>query len=350
MNLAELASKIRASKVKFKVVALPDFFIDHFLVYPSSLENLIEEMREVAKRGGGNIFKCKHYFLRGGCAANFAAAISNLGVDVKLITKTSIIGLKFLEVYAPRVDLSHVKVVDDQAVTLALEVEFSGRRVNIMMSNPGPVKSFRFEDLSEDDLEEIASADFTAIFTWNANDYGTELAEKAFSYVKECGCGRTYMDLGDPTAKREELKELIERILRRGLLDALSLNENELVQLAKSMNVKFSGDLIDLARKISLSIPVRIDLHTANFSASFIDGDGVMVPSFKVEVLRSTGAGDAWNAGNIYGWGCNFNFEERLLIANAVAAYYISNKKAIHPSLIDLVNFIRKRKLRLTPC
>ncbi|RLE50875.1 MAG: hypothetical protein DRJ21_01240, partial [Candidatus Methanomethylicota archaeon] len=195
-NLEALSDKLSKVKVNVKVTALPDFFIDHFYIYPSNLNELIRDLIEVASKGGGNIFKGEHYFLRGGCAANFAAALARLNVNVKLITKTSKFGFEILRMYAENVDLSHVKIVDDQAITFILEVGFNDRRVNIMISNPGPIRKFCFEDLDSHDLNEIVNSDIVAIFTWNANLCGTELVEKVFNIVKFNGHGKTYLDLG----------------------------------------------------------------------------------------------------------------------------------------------------------
>lgn len=340
---ARLIKKLEEAKPNFKVIAMPDFFIDHFIIYPDSINQLIEDLKAVAKRKGGNIFKGEQFLLRGGCAANFAAALGRLGVKITLITETSQLGLLILKFFSKNVDLSRVKVGDSQALTTALEVGMNNERVNIMVSHPGPGKNFGPDRLTNEDYEAILNSDFVAIFSWNMNNKGTQLIDEVFSRVKESGKGKTFLDIGDPTSKKQKLKILIKKILKKDLVDAFSVNENELKQICETLNIKKKQDLQTLLSKLSSEVNFRIDLHTASFSATAINGKITIAPTFKVKVLRITGAGDAWNAGNIYGWGIKLDDKERLIIANALAAHYISNRKPTHPNMNQLISFLNQQ-------
>jgi sugar/nucleoside kinase (ribokinase family) len=72
-------------------------------------------------------------------------------------------------------------------------------------------------------------------------------------------------------------------------------------------------------------------------------------PAFDVELHRSTGAGDAWNAGNIFGELLDLTPAIRLCLANAVAGYYVSSKRAVHPTVDDLIAFVKAKQLRALP-
>ncbi|MCS7366123.1 MAG: PfkB family carbohydrate kinase [archaeon GB-1867-035] len=343
-QIASLIKKLEEVKLNFHVTAMPDFFIDHFIIYPNSINQLIEDLKSVAKRKGGNIFKGRQFLLRGGCAANFAAALGRLGVKTTLIAETNQLGFAILKFFSENVDLSKVKVGDSQALTTALEVKLDNEKVNIMFSHPGPGRNFGPEKLTNEDYEVILNSDFVAIFSWNMNNKGTQLIDNVFSRVKESGKGKTYLDIGDPTSKKQELKILINKILKKDLVDAFGVNENELKQICEALNIKQSKqDLQTLLRKLSSEVNFRIDLHTTSFSATATNGKITITPTFKVKVLRTTGAGDAWNAGNIYGWGIKLNDKERLITANALAAYYISNKKPIHPNINQLKSFLNQQ-------
>ena len=50
---------------------------------------------------------------------------------------------------------------------------------------------------------------------------------------------------------------------------------------------------------------------------------------------------DAWNAGNIMGEMLGLDDELRLFLANSVAAFYISDPNGNHPSIEDLISFLR---------
>jgi len=80
----------------------------------------------------------------------------------------------------------------------------------------------------------------------------------------------------------------------------------------------------------------RVDLHTPNFSATFIDGQRERFPCLKIEPRKVTGAGDAWNAGDVYAQGIGLSHKERLLFANATAAAYVS-KPGLEPATLDEV-------------
>ena len=67
----------------------------------------------------------------------------------------------------------------------------------------------------------------------------------------------------------------------------------------------------------------------------------VVVPTFNVKVLRATGAGDAWNAGNILGDHNGLSDECRLTLANAVSACYLSSEDGMHPTKEKLAAFLR---------
>jgi fructose-1-phosphate kinase PfkB-like protein len=55
-----------------------------------------------------------------------------------------------------------------------------------------------------------------------------------------------------------------------------------------------------------------------------------------MEGRRATGAGDAWNAGNILGHLLELAPEERLTLANTVATAYVTNPEPTHPTLPEV--------------
>jgi sugar/nucleoside kinase (ribokinase family) len=119
-----------------------------------------------------------------------------------------------------------------------------------------------------------------------------------------------------------------------------ALNENELRQLAGRPLAEGQEEVRaarDLQRRRGGG---TVDLHTARFAASFTPDGEAVVPTFQVEPLRVTGAGDSWNAGNIVGHLAKLAPAERLTLANAVAGLYISGKEALAPTLGDVVRFL----------
>lgn len=342
----KLAEKVLEVEVEDKkVVAMPDFYVDHFIQIPMSFEEFARRVKQVYQQRGGNVAPTRHYLLRGGNAANTVAALAKLGVGAYLIAETDELGFELAEKLLGEVGvhLEHVKVGVKGSYTAALELEAEeGRMVNVMISDPGPVAEFDFGKLSIEDVKLIEEADLVCVFNWAQNRKGTELAEEVFKLAKRSK-GKTYFDPGDPSLKPSEVKKAQEALLTSGLLDFLSLNENEVRWFEER-----GEQLVEKVRLLSENALCEVDLHTAHHVYVGRSGAVAEVPTFRVEQRRSTGAGDSWNAGNIFGILAGFGFVERMVIANAVAAYYISHEKGEHPTRRDLARFLEERAEELT--
>ena len=356
-NLEELLHSLERLELakKFSAVIMPDFFLDRLVMYEGDLNHFSKAVAEVAKRKGGSIHGIKQLELRGGNAVNTAAALAALGAKVYPIIDTSLLGLHLLKFYLDpfKVDLSHVKTSGKMSLTTAIELTHQGERVNIMMGDLGSLSEFGLDDLTPEDFQVLREADYVCIFHWaGTRRWGTQLAEGVFDYVRKKGKGKTYYDTADPSPKKEEVPKLVKKILLGNLVDIFSVNENEAFCYASQLNEKVGSlqkklKLNELAKKcariLAKNLSARVDLHTTTFAGSFTGNLEVTVPAFKVSVLRATGAGDAWNAGNIFGDALGLPDSCRLTLANAVAAYYISSPVGEHPTLPKLVDFCSKQ-------
>src|SRR5205809_7756598 len=77
----------------------------------------------------------------------------------------------------------------------------------------------------------------------------------------------------------------------------------------------------------------RVDLHTPEFSATFVDGQRVRVPCAKIKPAKVTGAGDVWNAADIYAQGVGLGHKDRLIFANAAGEAYLEGRVIDPPTL-----------------
>lgn len=350
--VADLLDCLKKTKPgEFQVVVMPDFFLDRLITYEEDAQDFVKIVAEVAERKGGSIHGIGQMEMRGGNAANTTAALAKLGIRVCPIINTDPLGLHLLKFYLQPlgVDLSHVKTQGKIALTTALEVLHEGERVNVMMSTLGSLPDFGLESMKEEDFEALKQADCVCVFHWACTRrHGTELAEEVFRYVKEEGRGKTYYDTSDPQPNLKAIPDLMNKVLLGKYIDVLSVNENEAFCYASQLGANGSGlrrrlkpdELaVECARILAKHLSARIDLHTTTLAGSFSQGNEVAVPAFKVPVVRSTGAGDAWNAGNILGDALGLSDACRLTLANAVAAYYISDPAAEHPTLRQLEKF-----------
>jgi sugar/nucleoside kinase (ribokinase family) len=223
-------------------------------------------------------------------------------------------------------------------------------KVNVMLRDLGSLADFGPADLSEEDYEVIRSADYVCVFNWaGTRKHGTELAETVFREVHAGGKGITYFDTADPTPNQGKIPELMEKVLKTRQVDVLSLNENEAITYATFLKKKADEErkqmrldelALESARTLAKHLPARIDLHTTAFSATFTKKGEMVVPTFKIKALRATGAGDAWNAGNVFGCGNGLSDECRLTLANAVSACYLTDPEGAHPTRKKLISFL----------
>jgi len=348
----ELLLCLERSKPKeFSVVVIPDFFLDRLVTFEGNIKQLSKAIDQVARRKGGSVHGIKQTELRGGNAANTAAALATLGAKVHPIINTSPLGLHLLKFYLEPLgaDLSHVKTSGAMALTTAFELTHQGERVNVMMSDLGSLPEFGLDDLTYEDFQLLRKTDYVCVFHWSGTRrWGTELAEGVFRHVKEGGKGKTYYDTSDPTPKKEGIPKLVKKILLQDLVDIFSVNENEAFWYASQLSKRvrrlqktLKPDELakECARILAENLSARVDLHTTTFAGSFTSKTETVVPAFKAPVLRATGAGDAWNAGNIFGDAIGFPDSCRLTLANLAAAYYISSPTAEHPTLSKLKEF-----------
>ena len=321
------------------IVLMPDFFIDHFLTI-ENFEDSIIKIKYLYQQGGGNLPGVKQKISQGGNAANTALALSKLGFSSHLICRTDKLGFHFLEYFLGKngVDISYVK--SDGKISITTALEFGEKQKNVMIGETGSTSDFSFESLEEKDKDLILGSDMLCVTNWTLNKRGTDLATNAFKLAKQNSI-KTFLDTGDPSHRKNEIQNLMNNVLSNKNLDILGLNENELFHYSnyKTNSVE---DIINAAIKLKNKIHARIDLHTADFTCT-IDKDSILVPVLHIhKKYRSTGAGDAWNAGDIFGEILGFQDDERLLFASSLAAYYISSEDPIHPSLDEIIRFIGK--------
>jgi ribokinase len=350
----ELLAFLRKDPKKRDVIVMPDFFYDRLISLDYNTEGFFSVIADINERKGGSLDGIEQIDIRGGNAINTASAIAALGMKVTPIVCTNKFGLKQIEFFLGKyhVDLSHVKMVKKASLTTALEFKTESGKANVMLRDLGSLINFGPSDLTDSDFALIENADYVCLFNWAGTiKCGTALAETVFRRVKTKGKGKTYYDTADPTPNRDRIPELMRDVLKTSQVDILSLNENEAICYAAMLTDEISRKrekrrldeiAMEAARVLAENLSARIDLHTTVFSATFTKKSEVVVPAFKVNGLRATGAGDAWNAGNVFADANKLSDECRLALANAVAACYLANPKGSHPTRQKVIEFIEK--------
>ena len=342
-RLLEKLNQIDSSRLReFHVVLMPDFFVDHFLTM-DSFEEEFSRIQDICNQGGGNVPGISQKIHQGGNATNTALALARLGIKPHLICRTDGFGLHLLQFFLGEsgVDLSGVKTDGKLAITTAME--FGNKHTNVLVGDTGSVSDFTFESLDENDLRTVSNSDITCVVNWSLNEKGTGLAKDVFGFAKKHNI-KTFFDTGDPSHRKQDIPELTKNVLTDGNLDILGLNENELLQYSNSTTGDSGEDILKDAVSLKKKIHARIDLHTASFACT-VNENHTVIPTIQIpKICRSTGAGDTWNAGNLFAELLNFKDDERLLFANLVAGYYVSSFEPIHPNIEKIIHFINEVK------
>jgi sugar/nucleoside kinase (ribokinase family) len=353
----ELSNFLKEKPEKIDVTVMPDFFYDRLISLDFDPTDLSSIITDISQRKGGSIDAVKQTDIRGGNAINTASALAALSVNVTPIVCTSKLGLQLIKFYLRnyKVDFSQVKIAEKASLTTALEFKTENGKINVMLRDLGTLADFGPSDLTERDYELVENADYVCLFNWaGTRNYGTQLAETIFGRVKTRGKGKTYFDTADPTPNRGKISELMNKVLKTNNVDVLSLNENEAVCYASLITDEINEQrgkqrldelAMEAARVLAKHLSARIDLHTTVFSATFTRKREVIVPAFRVKALRATGAGDSWDAGNIFADAHDLSGECRLLLANAVSAYFLSDPEGSHPTRKEMVRFLENSKL-----
>lgn len=354
----ELLSFLKETHRQLDVVVMPDFFLDRLISLNCDPSVFFLKVKDVADRKGGSIDGIVQTDIRGGNAINTASALAVLGSTVTPIACSNKLGLQQINFYLKRfgVDTSHIKLSSKASVTTALEFKAETGKANVMLRDVGSLAGFGPSNLNDDDYEVIERADYVCLFNWvGTRKFGTDLAQTVFRRAKAKGKGKTYYDTADPTPNSSEIPGLMEKVLKTRQLDILSVNENEAISYAELLNneismqrgkMRFEELAMASARVLAKHLSARIDLHTTTYSATFTAKNETVVPAFKIHALRATGAGDAWNAGNILGDGNELSDECRLALANAVAAFYLADPEGKHPTRQKLAKFIKNSATR----
>jgi ribokinase len=353
--IKELTAFLTQQPKPLKVVAMPDFFMDRLINLPFNPQQFTTEVNGIVARKGGSIDRISQIDQHGGNAINITCALLTLGTQVTPIVCTSELGLDQIRFHLKKhknVDLSHIKIHQKASATTALEFKTDSGKVNVMVRDLGSLIDFGPADLTQEDRTAIEEADYVCLFNWAGTlKHGTELAQAVCQHAKTKGTCKVYFDTADPLPNKKKMPEFMEKVLKSSQVDVLSLNENESVTYASLLSsdveeqrgiVEFNELALFSAQFLAKHLHARIDLHTTSFAVSISGGRAVFAPAFKVEAKRATGAGDAWDAGNLLGDANGLSDECRLTLANAVAACYLTDPAGEHPTREMLLKFLQQ--------
>lgn len=171
---------------------------------------------------------------------------------------------------------------------------------------------------------------------------------KAIEYCKKNG-GKTSFDPNireDLWKSKEILLETVENALEK--TDIFLPSENELRFLFSEQKFQLEKAIDNLFDRFPIEIIV---VKKGNEGCVLKKRNGFLatIPSFEVEVNDSTGAGDGFNAGFLFGLWKKLSLEEAAIIGNAIGALVVGKKGAMKslPVRKELEDFLKNQKIEI---
>ncbi len=264
-----------------------------------ALVDYIYMIDEFPQRGGHAIVK-DFIKMPGGACANVMAGLSSFGIECRFY---STIGrdedAKFFIESMKGVDLN-LKVTHDLTGRVEVYVDKEGERTFFVHPNASGIVDLEMDEEDFEDVDQFYLDPFPAENSFEVHLMIAKRAKEHGKYV--------ILNPGYPYTKMgfEKLRELLE------YTDMVILSEPELECLKVSET--------DLAKLVDVVI---VTLGSRGSKAVTKNGTYYQ-PAFNVEkVVDTTGAGDAFSAGFLYGFLKGYSIDRCLRLGNFVASYNV---------------------------
>ena len=300
----------------------------------------------------GTLDKAKGFQMYpGGAPANFAVGLARLGVEVAFVGKIGNDPFgKFLQktLRDENVNVENVvKAQNNERTALAfVSLDEDAERDFVFYRKNAADLQLSVEELNQEYLTNAKYIHFgTVSLTEDPSRTATLTAIDKCRSAGGISCFdpnirldlwenlETFRDIIDQALKKTDILypslEELKFILQKG-----EIGEQEAIQLIMD---KYPIDLVVLKRGIEgCLIKKREDFFLA-------------VPSFEVNVLDTTGAGDGFNVGFILGLLEEKSIQEAGVIGNAIGALVIQKKGAMTalPTREELLQFLKKQKVEI---
>lgn len=278
------------------------------LVIGSLNMDLVVQAKRVPERGE-TILGEEIHFIPGGKGANQAVALARLGAETMMIGAVGpdSFGRDLLKALATDgVDISGVKILDKGATGVASILLAGGDNSIIVV--PGANAQCLPQDLDQQE-EKIKEADLVVLqleIPLQTVEYAVNLAKKWDKPV-----------LLNPAPAQTLLVKLLQQI------DYISPNRSELALLAEVDHSSVLEEEMD--KLLDLGVSNCITTLGAEGAAFKAKGEKLcLIEGYKVPVVDTTGAGDAFNGGLAYALAAKMTLTEAMKFAGKVSALAVT--------------------------
>ncbi|MBA7474479.1 ATP-dependent 6-phosphofructokinase [subsurface metagenome] len=273
-----------------------------------NVDLVLNELKDFPELGK-EIVAQNHFIDIGGSGGIFSAVLSELGINTYIISK---IGSDFLgqflisklKDYGVNTDKLVIKESDETGITINL----SYKKDKYQISSLNLVGSLSLNDIAFQNIKDIRHVHFSSYYIMKnlKADY-----VKLINNIKK-NYNNITISLDTNDDPEDRWGEEIYRIL--GNIDIFLANKKEALKITKESN---TGDALNRLNKEVKVVVIKLgsEGYIARDGENYYSGDQLSV-NFK----DSTGAGDNFDAGFIYGFINNYNIKKSLKIANIVGA------------------------------
>jgi len=264
----------------------------------------------------------------GGVGGNLSSALARLGVPTALLGAVGEDGfgdLALRELRRSGVDVRYVRRIEGESTGISVVlIDPSGERTLICARGANAAYRLRGDELEA--LRDVRHLHLSGYMMLNDDD--GESCIRLLRSAKMWSIS-TSMDL-----EGVALEDPRKAFKIRGLVDYILMNDLEARSLIKSERLG-----VDEVKSLKDLLEARTLLIKLGGRGCMVVDEGVeVIPAYRVKVLDSTGAGDAFNAGFIYGLLRGLRTRDAARIGNAVGAYKCMGLGARHhPSIRQLL-------------
>jgi sugar/nucleoside kinase (ribokinase family) len=277
----------------------------------------------------------------GGSATNTAVAASRLGITASI---NSILGFDdygmsvIKSLIAERVDVSNIKINYHKSTGVSMLI-INEEGTPIIIQTLGANEPFPLNFVAIETIEQACHLHMTGT-DLNALEHAAKAARDA-SVPVSFDPGRSKSHLG-----YEKLKPILENV------DYLIINRTEALRMSGIEKLR-DRDILEIIDHLKSVLPSNMTLIIKGGSKETIvksDSELFSVPSFKVKVFDTIGAGDALAGGFISALLKNKSLRESVIFGHAAAGFKIQYGGAqSSPTTEQITKFIEAHKGEVAP-
>lgn len=258
--------------------------------------------------------------ISGGSAANTVAGIAGLGGKPAFIgkVKNDQLGKIFThDLQAMGVEY-HTNASKDGPSTACCIVAVTPDAERTMMTYLGATKTIEEKDIDKT-LIESSKLLYLEGYLWD-EPHAKAAMRKAMSYAKLAG-KKVALSLSDPFCVERHRRDFLH--LLEHDIDILFGNEEEIKSLTQCSNLK------DAVKKLNKNCEIIAITLSSKGSKTFHQGKEINTPAYPIdELVDTTGAGDLFASGFLYGYTQGYSIEACAQVANLMASEIISHMGA----------------------